>query len=177
ALRERPGNQGRDRRASRMPHQREAVPAELIGHVDRVADVLPQKVSGIARAEVASAVAGQVERDHAAAAEERRQPLEASGVVEPAVQCEHGQPVRAPPFERREGEARSLESPLERHASEAGTSPALLLLERSGREALADELLQAFLLLEQTRARQEQHAIAGLEPGDDLAVLEIRDPG
>src|SRR5690606_4449613 len=124
--------------------------AEALGDLDRIADVLPEKISGIAGTEVASPMAGQVERDHAAAGEQRREPLEAPGIVEPAVQRKHRQPVGAAPLERRESEARSLESPLERHGSEAGTSPALLLLlERSGREALADELLQALLLLEQ----------------------------
>src|SRR5262245_60921046 len=52
----------------------------------------------------------------------------------------------------------------------------VVLLERRGRaEALSDELLQALLLLVQARARQQQHAIAGLEPRDDLAVLEVRE--
>src|SRR5690606_10523234 len=86
------------------------------------------------------------------------------------------------PLERRERVALNLESPLERHESEARRPArrrpgrrAALLLERSRPEALADELLQPLLLLEQARARQEQHAIAGGEPGDDLAVLEIGD--
>src|SRR5690606_34648176 len=63
-------------------------------------------------------------------------------------------------------------------SSESRTSPAAaLLLERPGaREALGDELLQTLLLLEQARARQQQHPVAGLEPGHDLAVLEIGQP-
>src|SRR5690606_23579624 len=52
--------------------------------------------------------------------------------------------------------------------SEARTSPPLLLLlEGSGRrEPLGDELLELLLLLVEARARQQQHAVAGLEPGD-----------
>src|SRR5690606_1792516 len=63
--------------------------------------------------------------------------------------------------------------------SETRTSPTLLLLlKRSGgREPLGDEALELFLLLIEARARQEQHAVARLETGDDLAVLEVGDPG
>src|SRR5690606_23081446 len=182
ALRERSGDERRDRRAARVTDQREARPTESIGNLDRIADVLPEEIPGILGAKIAETMAGQIERDDAAAGKERREPLEASGIVEPAVQREHGQPAGVSPLERRERVALNLESPLERHESEArrparrrpGRRPALLL-ERSRPEALADELLQPLLLLEQARARQEQHAIAGGEPGDDLAVLEIGD--
>src|SRR5690606_5811412 len=44
-------------------------------------------------------------------------------------------------------------------------------------EALLDEVLQARLLLVQARARQQQHAIAGLQAFDHFAVLEVGEPG
>src|SRR5690606_22544874 len=63
--------------------------------------------------------------------------------------------------------------------SEARASPALLLLlERPGRrEPLGDEPLELLLLLEETRAREQQHAVAGREAGDNFAVLEVGQPG
>src|SRR5690606_22093671 len=94
----RAGEQRADRRAARVADEAESVPAERIGDVDQITDVLPNVVARVRRAEIAEAVPGGIERDDTAAAKQRREEIEAAGVVEPAVQREHGQIALAAPF-------------------------------------------------------------------------------
>ena len=63
ALGERRREQHRDSRTARVAQQRAALPAELVGDVEQVADVLPDVVRGIRGARAAVAVAREVERD------------------------------------------------------------------------------------------------------------------
>jgi hypothetical protein len=85
ALGERRGEQHRDGGAARVAKQRAARPLELVGHIEQIADVLPEVVRGVRGARAAQAVAGEIERDDFAAGQERRKQLEAAGVIEPAV--------------------------------------------------------------------------------------------
>src|SRR5690606_9509841 len=102
-----------DRGAARMTDEAKPVPAEEVRDGNRVADVLPEVVARVRRAKVARAVPGRVERDDAAARQPRSEEIEAAGVVQPAVNCEHGNVVLRPPFAGGEDETCEREAPLE----------------------------------------------------------------
>jgi hypothetical protein len=95
-----------------MAEQIEALPAERSGHVEHVADVLPDVVAGIGGPMVAEAMTCRIERDQVAAAEQRCQQIEAAGIIEPAVQSDDGPAVCIAPFARGERKLRQLEAAL-----------------------------------------------------------------
>jgi hypothetical protein len=88
-LRARGREQAADAGAHRMPEQREALPAQRIGDVERRVDRAGEGIVGARRQVRAATVAGQVRRDQVDARQVRGQRHEAGGVVEPAVQRQH----------------------------------------------------------------------------------------
>jgi hypothetical protein len=103
-----------------MAEQIEALPAERIGHVEHVADVLPDVVAGIGGPMLAEAMACRIERDQVAAAEQRCKQIEAAGIVEPAVQSDDGPAFGVAPLARGQRERRQLEAALDGRRSVAG---------------------------------------------------------
>ncbi len=97
ALGKRTREQHCDRGAARVAEQIEGLPTELIGDVEHVRDVLPEVVRGVRRAPAAETMTGEIERHELGSVEPRREQLEARGVIEPAVQREHGPACRAAP--------------------------------------------------------------------------------
>ncbi len=98
-----------------MTEQVEARPAELLGNLEQIADVLPDVVSRIGRAKAAAAMAREVERDDLAIGQQRREQIERARVIEPTVQREHRHAAAATPNLRREREPRQSEFALIRH--------------------------------------------------------------
>lgn len=99
-----------------MSKQIELGPAERVRDVRDVADVLPNVVARIGGAATAQSVPRAVERDHVATGEKRGKLVEAAGIIEPAVQGEHGQPGGVAPFACRQFKARQRELKLARCA-------------------------------------------------------------
>nr|WP_293257448.1 hypothetical protein [Nannocystis sp.] len=89
------GEQGGHAGAERVAHEVEGPPPERLGDGAEVGDVVDE---GVGRADAATgqAVAGEVEGDDAAAGQQRREVVVGGGVVEPAVQGEHGDAVLGP---------------------------------------------------------------------------------
>ena len=78
--------------------------------------------------EVALAVPGQIERDDLAVRQQRREQLEAAGVVEPTVRSEHGALAGRAPDLGGEREPRQSKAPLDGHGALSGISAEFLLL-------------------------------------------------
>src|SRR5690606_5701313 len=100
--------------------QIQLLPAERVGNVEQVADVLPKVVPRVGRTEAALPVAREIERNRVRALEERREQVEARGVVEPAVQCEERYAALTAPLarcERKPGHRKTtFDGGLPRHA-------------------------------------------------------------
>ena len=135
-----------------------------------ITNVLPEVVCGIGRTEVALPMACKIERDDLAVRQQRRQQREAACVIEPTVRRRgRGVTPAAPQTSAASVETRQSKPTLDRHAFAQRNKRGMFCgcccpcWERRRRaEALGDELLQAFLLLVEARARQEQHSVAGL---------------
>ncbi|MDT4862781.1 hypothetical protein FQZ97_974530 [compost metagenome] len=72
-----------------MPKQGEALPAELLRHLQHVMNVIPDCIAGPGRPVIGVTVPGEIQCDDAQPRQLRRQPGETRGVVQPAVQGDH----------------------------------------------------------------------------------------
>jgi hypothetical protein len=97
-----------------MSEQVESIPAERVGDLEHITDILPEVVAGIGRTLTASAMTGGVERNEMTAGEQRRQKIEAARVIEPAVQRYYASAAGIAPFERREPVSRQLKLAFDR---------------------------------------------------------------
>jgi hypothetical protein len=102
-----------------MPEQGTAPPFEVVHDVEQIADVSPEIVGSIDGALPAPSMAGEVERHDLAIRKERRQQIEAPGVVQPAVQGYDGASIGPSPDTGREREAWKTEFALDRHGLSA----------------------------------------------------------
>ncbi|MNY14865.1 hypothetical protein D3C86_1480540 [compost metagenome] len=102
--------QHRDTRAQGMAEQGKALPAELLGHQQRIQRIVPQRVAGAGGTVSRMAVSGQVEGDDAQAVELRRETGKAHGVVQPAVQGQHRLTVLGTVEVRRQLDVRQIQA-------------------------------------------------------------------
>ncbi len=114
-LGQRPGQHHRDNRTEGVPQQRETLPAQLLGHLQHIMDIVPEGITGPHRAVSGMPMAGHVEGDDTQPLQLRRKAHKTVGVIQPAMQGNHRQTVfraeqMSRQFDMRQTQAHFLDS-------------------------------------------------------------------
>src|SRR5690625_4969918 len=93
-----------------MPQQGEALPAQQIAQAQQIGQVIPEIVAALEGSMSTEPMAGQIDRQQIDLGPAGRQPIEADGVVQPAVEGQDAVGRSLVPAACRQGQSRHIEA-------------------------------------------------------------------